>query len=93
MTIRAITTEAGLSEATLFKWLSRYRASGEAGLRPGGGALRPGRQQLPAAVKATMVEAKRAEPTWGVKRISQFMKRMLHLPWVIGVTPPQSSTS
>ncbi len=80
ISIRQIADELGLSTSVLFKWLLRYRTSGEAGLRCGSGSRRAGRQQLPAAVKTTMVETKRAEPTWGVKRISQFMKRMLHLP-------------
>ena len=75
-----ISKETGVSRTVLFKWLGRYRTGGEAGLRPGSGLVLPGRQQLPGAVKAVMVETKRTEPTWGVKKISHFMKRFLHLP-------------
>ena len=78
--IRQIASEAAISPNSLFRWIAQYRASGEAGLHPGGGKRRSGRQQIPDAVKSTMVETKLAEPTWGIKKISQFMKRILHLP-------------
>jgi transposase InsO family protein len=75
-----IATETGISPDTMYDWVGRYRAHGEAGLHPNCGIPRAGRQQLPVAVKTAIMETKRAEPTWGIKKISQFMKRMLHLP-------------
>lgn len=80
ISVAAISKETGVCRTVLFKWLERYRTGGEAGLRPGSGLVVPGRQQLPEAVKNKMVEIKRDEPTWGVKKISQFMRRFLHLP-------------
>ena len=77
--VKQIAAEAGISVATLFNWFRSYRVHGEAGLRPGDGR-RAGRKQIPDAVKAEMVATKRSQPTWGVTRISQFLKRMLHLP-------------
>jgi transposase InsO family protein len=80
ISVTDISKETGVSRTVLFKWLGRYRSGGEVGLRPGSGLVLPGRQQLPAVVKTKMAEIKRDEPTWGVRKISQFMKRFLHLP-------------
>ena len=80
ISVTDINRETGVSRTVLCKWLGRYRTGGEAGLRPGSGLVLPGRQQLPEAVKNKMVEIKRDAPTWGVKKISQFMQRFLHLP-------------
>jgi len=77
--VREIGEEAGVSAHTLNVWLRRYAAGGEAGLRTGY-SVRPGREQIPAGVKRAMADAKRAEPTWGVTKISQFLRRVLHLP-------------
>lgn len=74
-----ISRETGVSQDTLHVWLSRYRTGGEAGLQPGF-SVRAGREQIPGAVKRAMADRKRAEPTWGVTRISQFLRRVLHLP-------------
>jgi transposase InsO family protein len=77
--VRQIGEETGVSAHTLNVWLRRYAAGGEAGLQTGY-ANRPGRVQIPGAVKRAMADAKRAEPTWGVTKISQFLRRVLHLP-------------
>ena len=71
--------ETGVSWDTLQDWLKRYQAGGETGLRPKDGP-RKGRQQIAPAVKAEMIAQKQQNPTFGVKRISQFLQRMLHLP-------------
>ena len=81
MNRRILCGETGISPSTLSKWVSRYRADGEEGLRAGHTWQRAaGPERLPAPVKEKMVEVKRDEPTWGVKKISQFMQRFLHLP-------------
>lgn len=74
-----ISRETGVSQDTLRCWPARYKTGGEAGLNPGY-AGRAGRGQVPGAVKRAMADAKRAEPSWGVTRISQFLRRVLHLP-------------
>ena len=79
ISVSEISQETGVSQDTLHCWLKRYRVGGEAGLHPGY-ASRPGREQIPGAVKRTMADTKRAEPTWGVTKISQFLRRVLHLP-------------
>jgi transposase InsO family protein len=73
--------ELGFSRKTLFEWLKRYRAEGEAGLesRP-----RPkGRNQLASAVRDQVLALKREEPRFGVRRIADTLKRW----FCLGVSP------
>ena len=77
--LQQIAQDSGVGEGTVRQWVKRYRESGEAGLRLGGGNCR-GREQIPRAVKGIIADTKRSEPTWGVTKISQFLKRVLHLP-------------
>ena len=75
-----ISRELGVSESGLSKWLAAYRREGEEGLRtkaPGGPR---GRKKLPAAVTERILEIKKGEPSWGVKRIAQVLRRMFWLP-------------
>ena len=78
--VQQIAKDTGVGEGTVREWVRRYRKSGEAGLRLGGAGNHTGRVQIPPAVKGIMADTKRGEPTWGVKKISQFLRRMLHLP-------------
>ena len=71
--------ETGVSIETLRTWLERYEAGGEAALVPRSTSAK-GRQQIGPAVKAEIVAQKQQNPAFGVKRISQFLRRMLHLP-------------
>lgn len=77
--ISEIAKEIGIAQDTLRSWIERYKSCGEAGLHPGY-STRPGREQIPGEVKRAMADAKRTEPTWGVTKISQFLRRVLHLP-------------
>jgi putative transposase len=79
ITLRQIEQESGVCKDTVHEWVVRYKKSGEAGLKVRVG-LRKGREQIPKAVKGIIANTKRAEPTWGVTKISQFLKRVLHLP-------------
>ena len=79
ISLQQIAQDSGVGEGTVRQWVNRYRESGEAGLRLGGGNCR-GREQIPRAVKGIIADTKRSEPTWGVTKISQFLKRVLHLP-------------
>ena len=80
ISMRQIEQDSGVGKDTVRKWVIRYRESGEDGLQLGGAGNHTGRVQIPPAVKGIMIETKRGEPTWGVKKISQFLRRMLHLP-------------
>ncbi len=74
--------ETGVSAETLRSWLERYRAGGEPALVPRSTSpnAAKGREQIAPAVKAEMIAQKQRNPGLGVKRISQFLRRMLHLP-------------
>ena len=70
----------GVCRETLNDWLKRYRRLGADGLHslstvPG----RRGREQMPAAVKDRIVELKQANPSFGIRRISQMLGRLLFL--------------
>ena len=70
--------ELGVKTNTLWGWLRAYRERGEAGLR--GRVVTPGtRRRLPAPVRAKIVEIKKQEPLFGVKRISHLLKRVFFL--------------
>ena len=69
----AVCQEVGVSQACLSKWLRHYRAEGEEGLKdrhPDGSG-----RKLPAPVRNKIVELKKKNPTFGVKKISQFLRR------------------
>ena len=75
-----VAEELGVSAATLGIWLARYQEAGEAGLvrrSPCPGKHKP---QLAPAVHEAIVSVKRAHPTFGVRRIAQWLKRALFLP-------------
>ena len=78
--VRQICEQSGISRNALFLWVKAYRAHGEAGLFPASPGGRSGREQRPAAVKDRIVALKLAEPSAGVKRISQVLRRWFHLP-------------
>jgi len=70
--------ELKVSTSTLFGWLRAYRKNGEAGLR--GRVGKPGtRRKLPRPVREKIVEIKKREPLFGVKRISHLLKRAFFL--------------
>ena len=77
--VEEICRATGVGADSVFKWVSLYRDGGEEALRPKLQGKR-GRAQLPPEVKAEMVALKQENPSFGVKRISQFLRRMLHLP-------------
>lgn len=68
--------ECGLSTETIWRWTRAYRRFGEAGLTPG---YKGKGRSLPAPVKEKIIELKKAEPLFGIKRISQLLKRAFFL--------------
>ena len=73
-----LSKELGVKTNTFWGWLRAYRERGEAGLRGRvGRATR--RRKLPAPVREKIVEIKKREPLFGVKRISQLLKRAFFL--------------
>jgi transposase InsO family protein len=73
----AICEELRVSKESLRRWVELYQAHGEAGLQPQRQPVR--RRQLPVAVKQAITRMKREQPTFGVKRIAQVLRRTLLL--------------
>jgi transposase InsO family protein len=76
-TVELVAREMGVSYAAVSKWLQKYRRHGEEGLKdhdPG-----PGQRKIPEPVRARIVELKKEEPSRGIKRISQLLKRVFFL--------------
>jgi transposase InsO family protein len=74
--VSVIEQECGISKGTMGRWIRAYRSKGEAGLiktYTGKG------RSLPAPVKEKIVEIKEANPPFGIKRISQILKRVFFL--------------
>ena len=70
--------EMGMALSGLNRWVSQYRQEGEAGLqaRPSGKRA----AKLPAAITEQIIELKQQNPTFGIKRISQVLRRWFMLP-------------
>jgi putative transposase len=68
--------ECGVSEESVGKWVRAYRRSGEAGLAP---SYSGKGRSLPAPVKQKIIEIRIANPLFGIKRISQLLKRAFFL--------------
>jgi transposase InsO family protein len=76
-TVELVAREMGVSLAAVGKWLQKYRQHGEEGLKdhsPG-----PGRPKIPEPVRARILALKQEEPSRGIKRISQLLKRVFFL--------------
>lgn len=75
---RLITEETGVSQQALSTWLHQYQQFGEEGLKA---HTPPSLRQakLPGAVTAKILELKKENPAFGVKRISQWLRRVFFL--------------
>ena len=71
-----ISRELGVGESSVSNWVKAYREKGEDGLRTQARGPRPGQNKLGEPVTARILELKKAEPSWGVKRIAQVLRRM-----------------
>jgi transposase InsO family protein len=72
-----IAEELGVTAHTLERWVKRYRLTGEAGLVDGRGG--PSGPRLPVAVRDKIIEIKKEQPAFGIKRISQLLRRLFFL--------------
>jgi len=68
--------ECGVSEESVGKWVRAYRREGEAGLAS---SYSGKGRSLPAPVKQKIIELKETNPLFGIKRISQLLKRAFFL--------------
>ena len=78
--VQQVAHEMGVGQSTLSKWVRLYRAQGEVGLQSKPRRPNRPRPKVAPAVKAQVVELKRHHPDLGIKKISQFLRRMLFLP-------------
>jgi transposase len=77
--VEGVAREMGVGRSTLSKWVRLYRDQGEAGLQSKPARASRPRPKVAAAVKAEVVELKRRHPDLGIKKISQFLRRVLFL--------------
>jgi len=75
-----ISRELGVGHCSISNWVKTYRQEGEEGLRTKPSGAPRGIRKLPEPVTARILELKKAEPSWGVKRIAQVLRRMFWLP-------------
>jgi transposase InsO family protein len=76
--IPLLSKEVGASKDVIRRWAKAYQERGEAGLR--NGIIPAGsRRKLPGPVREKIVEIKKHEPLFGVKRISHLLKRAFFL--------------
>ena len=70
--------EVGASKDVIRRWVKAYQEKGEAGLR--NRVVPTGRgRKLPGPVREKIIEIKKREPRFGVKRVSHLLKRMFFL--------------
>lgn len=73
-----ISQELGVSKSSVEHWLKAYQLGGEAGLQSKKGGRR--KTRLPAPITDKIIELKKENPTFGIKRISQVLRRCFFLP-------------
>ena len=73
-----VAQEMGVSSAAVYKWVARYRLQGEEALKS---QLcgRP-RAKLATPIRDRILELKKEEPSRGIKKISQLLRRVFFLP-------------
>ncbi len=74
--VSLIAKECGVCEESVGRWTRAYRREGEAGLST---SYNGNGRSLPSPVKQKIVELKEANPLFGIKRISQVLKRAFFL--------------
>ena len=75
-----VSAEVGVTPVTLKTWVERYQAQGRAGLERRSRRHDPEQSALSAAVQAEIVRVKQQQPSFGIRRIAQWMRRVLLLP-------------
>ena len=78
--VERVAREMGVGRSTLSKWVRLYRDQGEAGLQSKSAGPSPQRPKVAPAVKTKVIELKRHHPDLGIKKISQFLRRVWFLP-------------
>lgn len=78
--VDVVSAEVGVAPVTLKAWVERYQAQGRAGLERRSRRHDPEQTKLSAAVQAEIVRVKQEQPSFGIRRIAQWLRRALLLP-------------
>jgi transposase InsO family protein len=76
--VSMLSKEMGVSKDVVYRWVKAYQEKGEAGLRDRV-VFSGRRRKLPGPVRDKIIEIKKHDPPFGVKRISHVLKRMFFL--------------
>jgi transposase-like protein len=76
--VQLICEETGVGRSTVGTWVRKYRQLGEEGLRNKPRPL-PQKSRVDKVVKDKIIEVKKSNPVFGVRRISDFLKRFFLL--------------
>jgi len=76
--VSLLSKEVGASKDVIRRWVKAYQERGEAGLRDRVVPTGSGRK-IPGPVREKIIEIKKREPLFGVKRISHLLKRAFFL--------------
>lgn len=75
--VQDVCGEMGMAVSCLHTWIRQYQQFGEAGFQV---AARKRRAKLPAPITEKIIELKQQNPSFGIKRISQLLRRCFFLP-------------
>jgi transposase InsO family protein len=76
--LKDVCAEIGVAQSNLSRWIRLYQQSGEAGLQNQKSGSREAK--LPAPITEKILELKKENPGFGIKRISQLLRRWFFLP-------------
>jgi transposase InsO family protein len=72
--VRALCRRFGVSPTNGYKWLKRFRAEGEAGLKDRSRRPRHMPARMPGAVEAAVVRLRRQHPCWGGRKLARRLR-------------------
>ena len=84
-TVAEVCARHGISRASYYRYLRRYRAEGASGLEPRSRRPRSSPAQIEPALEVQIVELRRRHPRWGARRIHAELARS-------GIEPPAVAT-
>lgn len=73
---RALCRRFGISAQTGYKWISRYREHGAAGLAERSRRARRSPQQTAPEIEALVIALRRAHPKWGGRKLSRRLREL-----------------
>jgi transposase InsO family protein len=76
--LKDVCAEVGVAQSNLSRWIRQYQECGQVGLQHRESGSREDR--LPAPITEKILELKKENPGFGIKRISQLLRRWFFLP-------------